>query len=116
MKDHKLAPEKAGRELLSNCFAAIRPDAEWFRYFREGVEKVTGPIEEYAKSGSNTLTFQAARRIAQEESFGNAALVRELNMAEILSRADGEREDEWRPFRPPSYGRCGTLRQPNKTA
>jgi hypothetical protein len=36
LKDQSLAPEKAGRELLSNCFAAVRPDAEVIthRHFR----------------------------------------------------------------------------------
>jgi hypothetical protein len=92
MKDRQLAPEKAGRELLTNCFAAVRPDAEWFKYFREGMEKATGSIEAYGRDGVGTLTLQAARRIAQEESLGSATLVRELNMAEILSRATAERE------------------------
>ncbi|MBU1325880.1 MAG: hypothetical protein KJ676_11610 [Alphaproteobacteria bacterium] len=92
MKDHKLVPEKAGRELLSNCFAAVRPDAEWFKHFREGMEKATGSIEAYGRDATNTLTLQAARRMAQEESLGSATLVRELNMAEILSRAEGERD------------------------
>lgn len=94
MKDQALAPEKAGRELLSNCYAAIRPDAEWFKHFREGFEKVAGSIEELGKEVGSAITLQAARRIAQEESFGNPALVRELNMAEILSRAEQEKERE----------------------
>ncbi len=82
MKDHQIVPELAARELLCNCFAAFRPDAEWFRYFRDGVEKVTGNIEEFGKNSVNSLTLQAARRIAQEESFGSSVLVRELNMAQ----------------------------------
>jgi len=93
LKDQKLAPEKVGRELLSNCFAAVRPDAEWFRYFREGMEKQVGGLEEYLKEDTNSLVVQAARRIARDESFGSNVLVRELNMAEILGRAkvEGER-------------------------
>lgn len=94
IKDRQLAPEKAGRELLINCFAAVRPDAEWFKYFREGMEKNVGSIEEYGKDSRNTLTLQAARRLAQEESLGSATLVRELNMVEILSRAEAERTAE----------------------
>jgi hypothetical protein len=93
MKDQVLVPEKAGRELLSHCFAAIRPDAEWFRFFREGMEKLVGPLDAYANEASNSLALQAARRIAQEESFGSSSLVRELNMVEILSRAK-EQADE----------------------
>lgn len=93
MKDQKIVPEKAGRELLCNCFAAVRPDAEWFRHFREGIEKaIAGSVEEFSGGKGNALTLQAARRIAQEESFGSTALVRALNMAEILSRASQEEE------------------------
>lgn len=91
LKDQTIPPEKAGRELLANCFAAVRPDAEWFKYFREGMEKqVSKGLDDYAQHGTNGLTIQAARRIAQEESFGNSAIVRQLNMAEILSRAEVE--------------------------
>jgi hypothetical protein len=93
MKDQVLAPEKAGRELLAHCFAAIRPDAAWFGYFREGMERVVGSIDEYTRDAANSLALQAARRIAQEQSLGSASLVRELNMVEILSRAK-EQTDE----------------------
>lgn len=93
MKDQTIPPEKAGRELLANCFAAVRPDAEWFKYFREGIEQaVSGSLEEYSSNGVNALTIQAARRIAQDESFGSSAIVRQLNMAEILSRAEAEQK------------------------
>lgn len=95
MKEHVLAPEKAGRELLSNCFAAIRPDQDWFKSFREQVEKTTGVVEEYAKAPKNALILQATRRIAQDESFGNSAIVRELNMAEILKRAEEDSTRAW---------------------
>jgi hypothetical protein len=90
MKDQTLEPHKAGRELLSNCYAAFRPDQQWFRFFREGIEKTSANIEDFAKNPRNALTLQAARRIAQEESFGESSVVRELNMAEILSRAETE--------------------------
>jgi hypothetical protein len=36
---------------------------------------------------SNAMTLQAARRIAQEESFGSSSLVRGPNMAQIPNRA-----------------------------
>lgn len=95
MKEHVLVPENAGRELLSNCFAAVRPDQQWFRFFRESLEKNTGPVEEYAKEPKNALILQATRRIAQDESFGNSAIVRELNMAEILRRAEEDNARTW---------------------
>ncbi len=56
LKDQTIVPEKAGRELLSNCFAAIRPDAEWFRYFKEGVEKAVGSIDDFMATGNNSHT------------------------------------------------------------
>lgn len=94
MKDQTLEPEKAGRELLANCFAAVRPDQQWFKYFREGVEQVKGDIEEYVKDAGRALALQAARRIAQEESLGDSAILRELSMAEILERAEQETRRE----------------------
>jgi hypothetical protein len=93
LKDQTIPPEKAGRELLANCFAAVRPDAEWFKYFREGIEQVVSDsLEDYSSNGTNALTIQAARRIAQDESFGSSAIVRQLNMAEILSRAEAQQK------------------------
>jgi hypothetical protein len=64
LRDKTLEPAEAGRELLSDCFAAIRPDQEWFRYFRESVENVTGSIDEYGKDSKNALTLRPARATA----------------------------------------------------
>lgn len=93
LKDQKISPDIAARELLINCYAAARPDAEWFRSFREGIQKVVGDFEAFGRNPDNGLVLQAARRIAQEQSFSNAAIMRELNAAEIidLSRREAER-------------------------
>jgi hypothetical protein len=90
LKDQKLSPDIAGRELLINCYAAARPDAAWFRYFREGLEHVVGDLEDFGRDPQNSLVLQAARRIAQEESLSNSAIMQELNAAEIIDRS---RED-----------------------
>ena len=97
LKDHKIQPELAGRELLANCYAAVRPDAEWFKYFREEVEKTVGDMEEFAQSPGGAIILQATRRVAQEQSFSNASIMRELSAVEIIdhARRDYEkREDE----------------------
>jgi hypothetical protein len=94
MRDHALESNKAGRELLANCYAAVRPDADWFQNFREAIEKIVGNIDAYVQDPKNNLTIQAARRIAHEESFGNAILVKNLNAAEILHRANEVAEQE----------------------
>jgi hypothetical protein len=90
LKDQKLTPAKAGRELLINCYSAIRPDSEWFRHFREGLEKVVGPVDEYVADRERALVVQAARRISTEESFGNSQILRELSIAEIIGRAEAD--------------------------
>jgi hypothetical protein len=87
LKDQKLSPDIAGRELLINCYAAARPDAAWFRYFREGIEQVVGDLEEFGRDPQNSLVLQAARRIAQEESLSTSAIMQELNAAEIIDRS-----------------------------
>lgn len=94
MRERKIDPEKAGRELLTNCYAAIRPDASWFQDFRAAIEKVVGNIDDFSAVPENSLKLQAARRIAQNQTFGNASLVRQLNAAEVLQAADREAEAE----------------------
>ena len=94
MREHKIDPKKAGRELLSNCYAAIRPDAEWFQNFRIAIEKVVGNMDEFASNPENKIKLQAARRIAQDQTFGNSALIRSLNAAELLHAADQAAEEE----------------------
>jgi hypothetical protein len=87
LKDQTLSSDIAARELLINCYAAARPDAEWFRHFREGIEGVVGDLEHFGRDPQNSLILQAARRIAQEESLSNSALMQELNAAEIIDRS-----------------------------
>lgn len=99
MREHKIDPKKAGRELLSNCYAAIRPDAEWFQNFRVAMEKIVGNVEEYASIPENKIKLQAARRIAQDQTFGNSALVKNLNAAELLHLADQAAEEEKKRIR-----------------
>lgn len=55
-----------------------------------------GDFEAFGRDPDNSLVLQAARRIAQERSFSNAAIMRELNAAEIidLSRQEAERQQQ----------------------
>lgn len=87
LKDKKLSPDIAGRELLLNCLAATQPNKDWFLSFRKGMEELVGDLGAFVESADNSLVLQAARRIAQEESFGSAAIVRELSLAEILDES-----------------------------
>lgn len=94
MKDRKLEPTLARRELLTNCYAAYRPDADWFQNFKDGIEKVVGDFDAFISQPANNLKLQAARNIALQETFGNATLMRTLNIAEVLQRAGEEAEIE----------------------
>jgi|GEM_PF-5661594 len=92
LKDQKIVPEIAARELLMNCYAAVRPTAEWFRSFRQGMESAVGDLKKFGEDEQNSLILQAARRIAQEESFSHSGVMRELNAAEIIERSRQEAE------------------------
>jgi hypothetical protein len=94
MREHKIDPAKASRELLANCYAAIKPDAEWFQNFRTAIEKIVGNLDAYTAAPENSIRIQAARRIAQDQTFGNASLIRTLNTAELLHIADKAAEEE----------------------
>jgi hypothetical protein len=87
LKDQKLSPALAGRELLVNCYAAARPSAAWFASFREGIERAVGNAEGFGREPGNAFVLQAARRIAQEQSLANPHIMRQLNVAEILDDA-----------------------------
>lgn len=87
MKDQKLNPQLAARELLVNCYAAARPSAEWFKFFRQGLEEAIGNIDNFSQDPENSFILQSARRIAQEQSFSNSTIMKTLNMAEVLDRS-----------------------------
>ena len=87
LKDQKLSPALAGRELLVNCYAAATPSAAWFATFRAGIEKVVGNSEQFSREPGNAFVLQAARRMAQEQSLANPHIMRQLNVAEILDDA-----------------------------
>src|SRR5262249_13322954 len=88
VKDKKFNNEMVGRELLANCYAAMQPQQAWFQTFREAIEKVVGNLETYAQDANNSLILRAARRIAKDESFGSAAIMKTLPIAEIIQRSD----------------------------
>lgn len=77
--------------LLANCFAAYRPEPEWFDKFVEAISNAKA-LESTASATplNDAILLQAARRMAQEQSFGRTAILQKLKMAEILSLARAE--------------------------
>ncbi len=62
-------------------------DPDWFEHFISAVEKVGG--ENVIQDG---IPLQAARRIAQDQTYGRIALLPQVNAAEILERARQDKE------------------------
>jgi len=77
------------RDLLANCYAAYRPDSEWLAKF---IEAVATTQQSGEKLLEDTIVLQAARRVAQDQSFGRSALLPKISLAEILSKAEQQKE------------------------
>jgi hypothetical protein len=86
--DSSISPERASRELISQCYSAYPISGEWFKNFLENIESSVGSAEEMSSDSRRALVLRAARRIAKEESLGHPAIVKSLDAAEILARAE----------------------------
>jgi hypothetical protein len=93
LKDRHLEDRKVSRELLANCYAAVRPDNEWLGRFIEEVRQAAKQSgldpEQVTQDG---MILQATRRIAQDMSFGRTVVLEKLNVVEILAKAKRETE------------------------
>jgi len=87
LKNKGLDDQVVTRDLLVNCAVAYRPDPDWFEHFIDAVEKVGG--DSIVQDG---IALQAARRIAQDQTYGRTALLPQVNTTEILERARQDKE------------------------
>lgn len=87
-KTKDLAEDKVSKELLANCYSAVRPDEDWTPKFLETLEnfKQENP-EAAAKYAELAVFLQSARRIAQDSSFANAVVFQRLKPIDIFTRA-----------------------------
>lgn len=92
-RNKELEDRRVTRELLADCYAAFLPEPGWLEAFVAAFDKAILIAE---KGGEESLdrgvALQAARRIARDQTFGTAELIRKLDVAEILSRAEAEKE------------------------
>lgn len=92
LKNKQLTDKLVTRDLLANCAAAYRPDPDWMDKFMQAIDaaKILA-----AQNGEGMLDdsvkLQAARRIAQDLSFGRTALLDKVSLAEVLAKADTEK-------------------------
>ena len=108
LKDKKLQPTSATTELLANCYAAVQPDPAWFQAFRSAMEGAVGNLEAYADNVTTSLVLQAARRIAKDATFGNAAIMRTLPIAELMDQANRSAEIRIEQIRREEHAKAAT--------
>lgn len=77
---------RISKELVANCYRASMPTAGWDEAFWEALNR--GNPEEAKRRLDNAIFVDGARRIAMDESMGQAMLVPKLDMASILLRAE----------------------------
>jgi hypothetical protein len=83
-----LEPARVTRELLSNCYLAMRPDQNWARAFLDALDDIKKENPEIVEKYADSLIFlRAARAIAQDESLNQTAVFRRLNTVELFKRA-----------------------------
>jgi hypothetical protein len=91
LKDRHLEDHKVSRELLGNCYAAVRPDNEWLgRFISEVRQAAKQSGLDPDKIMQDGMILQATRRIAQDMSFGRTVVLEKLNVVEILAKAKEE--------------------------
>ena len=94
LNNRKFEDKLVGRELLASCYAAYRPEPEWLEEFSEAIGRATSLTEAGVESTMNdAMRLQAARRVALDQSYGRTALLRTLNMAEVLALADEQKQE-----------------------
>jgi len=87
--------ESVSRELLANCYEAIRPDVDWTERFFEKIRE----FEDFdpdlaAENADQALWLSTARRVAEDSSHGNTAILGQLPITEILAKAEKLTEEK----------------------
>ena len=85
----KLEAGKISTELLANCYGAVQPDPEWTPQFLKALGEYKDSSGDISIAES-AVFLNAARRIAQDQSFAKTAIFQKLNTLEIFDRAAKE--------------------------
>ncbi|MES3046522.1 hypothetical protein [Sphingomonas faeni] len=80
-----LEQHKVSKELLANCFSAVKPSAAWAEEFAHALEQFSeedrSVLEERADAA---LILKATRDTVRDQSLNEAAVLRKMNVAEIF--------------------------------
>ena len=85
----ELESREISTELLANCYGAVQPDQDWTPEFLKELEKFKEGTEDVSIAES-AVFLNAARRIAQDQSFAKTAIFQQLNALEIFGLAKKE--------------------------
>lgn len=95
-----LEPVKVTKELLANCYNAVRPNTGWAQEFANALENYRkGNPELFEERAKSAIFLGATRALAREESLGQAPLLRKINFAELLDKAAKKAEESERQAR-----------------
>lgn len=83
-----LLPALVSKELLANCYNALRPDDQWLPQFANAMEKFKLENPDVISDLAESAVFtQTVRRIAQDRSYGDSALLKKMNIVDAFSTA-----------------------------
>lgn len=92
----KLEPRKVSKELLAACYSAVKPSPGWAEEFSRALARFKVENPAFTQEKANQHFFlQTARSMAKDESLGQAAVLRKINLADIFqdaAEAAGQRE------------------------
>jgi hypothetical protein len=88
-----LEPTKVTRELLVNCYSAIRPSAEWIGKFARVFEDVTSKRPESVANIANSAIFlRTTRTMMQDASLNRPVLIESPKLDGIIDNARSRSE------------------------
>jgi hypothetical protein len=86
--ERALEPHKVSKELLGNCYSAVRPTANWADEFAKALEQFSlEDKESLEKRADAALILKATRDAVRDQSLNEAAVLRKLNVAEVFRQA-----------------------------
>lgn len=90
---HQLEPKKVSKELLANCYNAVRPSAGWADEFSQALLNFQKDTPELAEESANQHFFlQTARLMARDESLGQTEVLKKIPLVDIFQSSARQAE------------------------
>lgn len=113
-----LDDKRITKELIADCYAAAMPDEDFDEKLREVLLR-TDPRQAH-ELYQNAFLIQTIRRVALDQTGGHSSLVRTLNTAELVAKAEEVKEqtraEAWRQGRDEASAEAAALEQTRREA